>query len=205
MMIFFDEDLSAGSIICRRKFKADNNSGQSSNNDDIIPEWTQKRQEKAEKWVNNSEKAGRGECVPSVISDMLGKSLPDVRKDIGKTMTGVSEHWEFYYYYRAKKSDGFPIGTERAASLISSKCGLNESDSRSLLEEARQRGKSDDFNGPKKWEVPHHQIVVQVDGNHWGILDRIENVMAKDPSVYIIAYGYNEGPYNFSRITRVLR
>lgn len=202
---FFDEDLSAGSIICRRKFKADNNSNQSNKKKkDEIPAWTPEGQKEAEEWVYNSGSAGMGECVPSVISGMTGKSLVEVRKDIGPTITGASEHWEYYYYHRAKKSDGFPIGTDGAASLIKSKCGVSESNRSSLLAEARSKAPRWDPTSPRVYDAPYNTIVVQTNGNHWGILSRIDDVDSNNPVIHIVAYGQDES-YYFDNITTVLR
>ncbi len=202
---FFDEDLSAGSIICRRKFKADNNSSQSNKKKkDEIPAWTPEGQKEAEEWVYNSGSAGMGECVPSVISGMSGKSLVDVRKDIGPTITGASEHWEYYYYRRAAKSEGFPIGTENAANLIKSKCNnLHDSSSQALLAEARKKAPHWDTTSPRIYDAPSNAIVVQTGGEHWGILSRMENVDSNNPVIHIIAYGMDESHY-FSSITTVL-
>jgi len=200
MYELYDDDLSSEGMIARRKFKAEgSNSG---NNNE---EWTQKKQEKAEKWVYNSQSAGNGECVPSVICYMLGSTMPAVRTDIGPGLANASEHWEFYYYLKAKKGDGFPIGTSGAASLIASKCSVSAWDKQSLKSVAISGTDWDITHTHGTYTAPSKTYVVQIDNNHWGVLDRIENMQNNDPSVYIIEYGSNGGPYAFSRITYVMK
>lgn len=191
----FYDDMSFESMIARRKFKGDNNTqGQptphsATSEQDIID---------AREWVNNSTTPACYECVAYAMSNFSGKSLPQIRNEIGNILMhkyGYGPNWEYAYKQMVENNGGVILGDASALFF----CVIN---AKPLTTNWMAY-----FNSFSNYEDPDNiviteKVLVGIDGTHWGIL---RNVIQQGGVWYLIVKDqYNDyAGYNLNRLTSV--
>lgn len=156
---FIDDDMSSSSMISRRKFKNDGGSN---------PEL-----EAAKRWIDN-EPAGEGECIAVAIKNYIGtKTLPEVRKLIGPDIYGAGSDWQCAYSLCVNMG-GIP-GSDMAANLIKKHCKVTLRTNNEWVSYQMQHTTTDQETGIMT-VTPSDKIIVQVGGQHWGILTKMQKI-----------------------------
>lgn len=158
---FFDDDLSSGEMIARRKYK--NDYGQGPDFDLMFQEIAYAKQ-----WVNDASTLGNSECLALALSSFSGKSLVNVRNEIGRIKYNNSFGWE-YSYMTAVEGEGIKPGSgnsERMFKEIAGASVYNNADFenyvRSLSAVLSENGEIRVYLGMK---------VIVGTGAHWGIIN----------------------------------
>lgn len=177
---FYDEfydDMSSESMIARRKFKADyNSSGQlvpqsATSEDDII---------KAREWVNNCSTPARSECAAYAFSNFSGRSLPQIRNEIGNILMhkyGYGPNWEYAYKQMVEHPNGGVVLGD-AVALISCVVGAHPVTTNWMAY-------FNSFSDPSDPDriVITEPVIVGIDGTHLGLL---RGVICRGGSWYLV-------------------
>lgn len=172
-----EEDLSSDSMIGRRKFKSE---GSDDNWQEI---------QNAMDWINShGVVSSENECFAYALKNSSGKTMTAVRKLIGPMVFNNSNYWPVLYKNAVTLNGGLSTTDAQDASIISQVAGASAK-TQSTWEAKFKRNPGTVLNGT---------IIVGINGNHYGVLRKVEQINGywlayiKDQTGDFIGYLFTE-------------
>ena len=175
MYELYDDDFESGFM----RSKKSKDYGGGSSDGGFLAEYERRKQ-----WVNDPSTRGTSECVAVSIANETGRSIVDVRNQIGPMAVygtyGVGNtYWEYYYYMAVNEGDGITnIGT---AELIA----ITTSSSEWTNNEWLQYISLHKCPGGRVYPEEGDDFILQINGQHWGILQYIDYDPQPNKSSYV--------------------